>query len=122
MTKKTILTVDDSASVRQVVAITLEGMGYEVVQASDGVEALSRLKTTSIDMIITDINMPNLNGIELIKRVRTLPSYKFIPIILLTTVSEEAKKQEGRAVGAIAWIVKPFTPDQLRTVVKKVLG
>jgi len=122
MAKKTILTVDDSASVRQVVAIALETAGYGVVQAADGLEALVRLKDASIDMIITDINMPNLNGIDLIKQVRTTPGYKFTPIVLLTTVTDEAKKQEGRAVGATAWITKPFTPDQLRAVVKKVLG
>ncbi|CAK0753988.1 two-component system, chemotaxis family, chemotaxis protein CheY [Gammaproteobacteria bacterium] len=122
MTKKTILTVDDSASVRQVVTITLESAGYGVVQASDGQEALVQLKTTAVDMIITDINMPNLNGIELIRQVRTTPGYKFTPIVLLTTVTDEAKKQEGRAVGATAWITKPFTPEQLRSVVKKVLG
>ncbi|CAK0764162.1 two-component system, chemotaxis family, chemotaxis protein CheY [Gammaproteobacteria bacterium] len=122
MTNKTILTVDDSASVRQVVTIALEAAGYGVVQAADGQEALVRLKTAPIDLIITDINMPNLNGIDLIKQVRTMPGYKFVPIVTLTTVTDEAKKQEGRAAGATAWIVKPFTPDQLRAVVKKVLG
>lgn len=119
---KKILSVDDSASVRQMVTFALEAAGYETAQAADGREALEYLKKSPVDMIVTDLNMPNLNGIELIKQVRALPGFKFVPIILLTTESEESKKQEGKAAGATGWIVKPFNKDQLLAVVKKLLG
>ena len=119
---KKILSVDDSASVRQMVTFALETAGYHTVQATDGREALALLKTTPVDMIVTDLNMPNLNGIELIKQVRALPSFKFVPIVLLTTESEDAKKAEGKAAGATGWIVKPFNQGQLLAVVKKLLG
>ncbi len=119
---KKILSVDDSASVRQMVTFALETAGYATVQASDGKEALALLKTTPVDMIVTDLNMPNLNGIELIKQVRALPAFKFVPIVLLTTESEDSKKAEGKAAGATGWIVKPFNQDQLLAVVKKLLG
>lgn len=119
---KKILSADDSASVRQMVALTLEGAGYQVVGASDGKEALALLKASPVDMIITDLNMPNLNGIELIKQVRALPGFKFLPIVLLTTESEETKKKEGQAAGATGWIVKPFNQAQLLAVVKKLVG
>ncbi len=119
---KKILSVDDSASVRQMVTFALETAGYETVQAEDGREALALLKTTTVDMIVTDLNMPNLNGIDLIKQVRALPNFKFVPIVLLTTESEDSKKAEGKAAGATGWIVKPFKQDQLLAVVKKLLG
>ncbi len=119
---KKILSVDDSASVRQMVTFALETAGYQTVQASDGKEALAVLKTTPVDMIITDLNMPNLNGIDLIKQVRAMPNFKFVPIVLLTTESEDKKKAEGKAAGATGWIVKPFNQDQLLAVVKKLLG
>ena len=119
---KKILSVDDSASVRQMVTFALETAGYQTVQAGDGKEALALLKTTPVDMIVTDLNMPNLNGIELIKQVRALPGFKFVPIVLLTTESEDSKKAEGKAAGATGWIVKPFKQDQLLAVVKKLLG
>jgi two-component system chemotaxis response regulator CheY len=119
---KKILSVDDSASVRQMVTFTLEAAGYQVAQAGDGAEALAYLKTSPVDMIVTDLNMPNLNGIDLIRQVRTLPAFKFVPIVLLTTESDEAKKQEGKAAGATGWIVKPFKQEQLLAVVKKLLG
>ncbi len=119
---KKILSVDDSASVRQMVTFALETAGYQTAQAADGKEALAYLKGSPVDMIITDLNMPNLNGIELIKQVRTLPGFKFVPIVLLTTESEDAKKAEGKAAGATGWIVKPFKQDQLLAVVKKLLG
>ena len=119
---KKILSVDDSASVRQMVTFALETAGYQAVQAGDGKEALALLKTTPVDMIVTDLNMPNLNGIELIKQVRALPGFKFVPIVLLTTESEDSKKAEGKAAGATGWIVKPFKQDQLLAVVKKLLG
>lgn len=117
---KRIMTVDDSASVRQMVAFTLKKEGYDVIEASDGKDALSKL-TGSIDMVITDLNMPNLDGIGLIKGIRAQAAYKFIPVVMLTTESQAGKKAEGKAAGATGWIVKPFTPDQLLAVVKKVL-
>jgi two-component system chemotaxis response regulator CheY len=119
---KTIMTVDDSASVRQMVSFTLKQAGYTVVEAVDGKDALNKLNGSGVHMIITDLNMPNLDGIGLIRGVRAQSSYKFIPIILLTTESQIEKKQEGKSAGATGWIVKPFNPDQLLTVVKKVLG
>ncbi|MEO5356913.1 MAG: response regulator [Nitrospirae bacterium YQR-1] len=119
---KTIMTVDDSASVRQMVSFTLKGAGYTVVEAVDGKDALAKLAVTPVNMVITDLNMPNLDGIGLIKGIRALPDFKFIPIIMLTTESQDSRKQEGKAAGATGWIVKPFKPDQLLGVVKKVLG
>ncbi|HJV34814.1 response regulator [Geomonas sp.] len=119
---KTIMTADDSASVRQMVAFTLRQEGYEVVEAVDGKDALHKLGSTRVDMLITDLNMPNLDGIGLIKGARALPSCKFIPIVMLTTESQDSRKQEGKAAGATGWIVKPFKPEQLIAVVKKVLG
>jgi len=118
---KTIMTADDSASVRQMVSFTLKQAGYEVIEAADGKDALTKLNGAQIDMLITDLNMPNLDGIGLIKGVRGMPNHKFIPIIMLTTESQESKKAEGRTAGASGWIVKPFKPDQLLAVVKKVL-
>ncbi len=117
-----ILAVDDSASMRQMVAFTLKGAGYDVVEASDGVKALSIAKTRSVNLVVTDVNMPNMDGITLIKQLRTLPNYKFIPMLMLTTESGGDKKREGKAAGATGWIVKPFNPDQLLATIKKVLG
>jgi two-component system chemotaxis response regulator CheY len=119
---KVILTADDSASVRQMVGFTLKGAGYQVVEASDGQDALAKAKANGVHMVVTDLNMPNMNGIELIKALRAEPKYKFIPIVMLTTESQDTKKQEGKSAGATGWIVKPFKPDQLLAVVKKVLG
>lgn len=118
---KTILTADDSASMRQMVSFTLKGAGYEVVEAVDGKEGLSMASQTKVDMIITDLNMPNMDGIEMIRNVRAMAQYKFIPIILLTTESQDGKKKEGKAAGATGWIIKPFKPEQLLGVIKKVL-
>jgi len=117
---KTIMTVDDSASVRQMVAFTLKNAGYGVIEAVDGKDAVSKLKG-SIDMVVTDLNMPNMDGIQLIRAIRAQAAYKFIPIIMLTTESQSGKKQEGKDAGATGWIVKPFKPEQLLTVVQKVL-
>jgi len=119
---KRIMTVDDSVSVRQMVSFTLKNAGYETIEASDGKDALSKLNGSGINMIVTDLNMPNLDGIGLIKEVWAKSEYKFIPIIMLTTESQDNKKQEGKSAGATGWIVKPFKPDQLLAVVKKVLG
>jgi two-component system chemotaxis response regulator CheY len=119
---KVIMTVDDSASVRQMVSFTLKQNGYDVVEAVDGRDGLQKLSGTKVDMIITDLNMPNLDGIGLIKGARAIPACKFIPIIMLSTESQDSKKAEGKAAGATGWIVKPFKPEQLISVVKKVLG
>jgi len=119
---KTVMTVDDSASIRQMVGFTLKGAGYEVIEAEDGKDALMKLDGRTVHMIIADLNMPNLDGIGLIREVRSSGSYKFIPIIMLTTESQETKKVEGKKAGATGWIVKPFKPEQLLSVVKKVLG
>lgn len=120
---KVIMTVDDSASVRQMVGFTLKNAGYQVVEAGDGKEALSRLNASpAVHMVITDLNMPNMDGIGLIRALRSKDAYRFIPIIMLTTESQAEKKQEGKAAGATGWIVKPFKQDQLLAVVKKVLG
>lgn len=118
---KNILIVDDSASVRQVVSIALRGAGYEVQEGCDGKDALSKLKGQKVHMIISDVNMPNMDGISLVKAVKQLPAYKFTPIVMLTTESQEAKKREGQEAGAKAWIVKPFKPDQLLGVVQKLV-
>lgn len=117
---KTIMTVDDSASVRQMVSFTLKNAGFSVIEAVDGKDALGKLKG-AVNMIVTDLNMPNMDGIELIRNVRKNPSYKFIPIVMLTTESQASKKQEGKSAGATGWIVKPFKPDQLLSVVNKLL-
>jgi two-component system, chemotaxis family, chemotaxis protein CheY len=119
---KTIMTVDDSASIRQMVSFTLRESGYQVIEAVDGRDALSKLNGTQIHMLLTDLNMPNMDGIELIRNVRANSSFRFIPIIMLTTESQAEKKQEGKTAGATGWIVKPFKPEQLLAVVKKVLG
>jgi two-component system, chemotaxis family, chemotaxis protein CheY len=119
---KLIMTVDDSHSVRQMVNFTLKNAGYDILEAADGSEALSKLNGTRVHMIITDLNMPNLDGLGLIRSVRGRAEYRFIPIIMLTTESQAEKKQEGKAAGATGWIVKPFKPEQLLAVVKKVLG
>lgn len=119
---KVIMTADDSASVRQMVSFTLKGAGYEIVEAVDGQDALAKLNGGKVDMLITDLNMPNIDGIEVIRQARANGKCKFMPIIMLTTESQTSKKQEGKAAGATGWIVKPFRPDQLLAVVKKVLG
>ncbi len=119
---KVIMTVDDSASVRQMVSFTLKGAGYSVVEAVDGSDALSKINGQKVEMVITDLNMPNLDGIGLIRKIRSETAYRFIPIVMLTTESQESKKQEGKSAGATGWIVKPFKPEQLLAVVRKVLG
>lgn len=117
-----ILAVDDSASMRQMVSFTLKGAGHEVIEASDGDEALTIAKGKSVDLVITDVNMPKMDGITLIKELRGLPSYKFTPLLMLTTESSGDKKAQGKSAGATGWIVKPFNPDQLLNTVNKVLG
>ena len=119
---KTVLSVDDSASIRQMVKLTLSGAGYEVVQAGDGAEGLAKAQSTAVDLVVTDLNMPVMNGLGLIRELRKLPNYKGVPIIFLTTESDAAMKAEAKAAGATGWITKPFQQDQLVAVVKKVLG
>jgi two-component system chemotaxis response regulator CheY len=118
---KTIMTVDDSASLRQMVGVVLRGGGYGIVEAVDGLDALSKLKGQELHLFLTDVNMPRMGGLEFTRQIRAMPEYKFVPIVLLTTESSVEKKQEGKAAGATAWIVKPFNPDQLLAVVKKVM-
>jgi len=117
-----ILAVDDSASMRQMVSFTLKGAGHDVQEACDGVEALKAAQAGSFDLVLTDINMPNMDGVTLIKELRALPAYKFTPMLTLTTESGAEKKSEGKQAGATGWIVKPFSPDQLLATIKKVLG
>lgn len=118
---KTIMIVDDSASLRQVVSISLRGAGYEVIEGCDGVDALAKLTGQKVHLIISDVNMPKMDGISLVKAVKELPAYRFTPIVMLTTESQEAKKSEGQAAGAKAWMLKPFNPQQLLTVVQKLV-
>ena len=118
---KTILIVDDSASVRQVVSISLRQAGYDVVEAADGMDALSKLDGRKLHLVISDVNMPRLDGIGLLKQLKEHASYKFTPVIMLTTEAGEAKKQEGRVAGAKAWVVKPFQPAQLLAAVAKLI-
>ena len=118
---KTILIVDDSSSVRTVVATALKGAGYSVVDACDGKDALGKLNGDKIHLIISDVNMPNMDGITFVKEVKKLPNYKFTPICMLTTESEQSKMQEGKDAGAKAWIVKPFQPPKLLAAVEKLV-
>ena len=117
-----LLIVDDSTSMRQMVAFALSGGGYNVKEAEDGVAALEVAKTQKFDAVITDVNMPNMDGIALIRELRQLPDYKFTPLLMLTTESAADKKAEGKAAGATGWLVKPFNPEQLVATVQKVLG
>lgn len=118
-----ILAVDDSPSMRQMVEFTLRGAGYDVVMAEDGVDALNVAKETgSVDLVLTDINMPNKNGIELLKDLRQLPDYKFTPMLVLTTESSTEMKMQGKDAGATGWIVKPFNPDKLLAMIGRVLN
>ena len=119
---KYIMIVDDFAGIRRMVSATLKGAGYEVVEAVDGKDALAKLASTPFQMVITGLNMPNLDGMGLVKGIRANPAYKLIPIIMVTAEARDSKKQEGKAAGVTGWIIKPFKPEQLITVVKKVLG
>ena len=118
---KTIMIVDDSASLRQVVGIALKGAGYDILEGSDGKDALSKLTGQKVHLIISDVNMPNMDGIRFVTEVKKMPNYKFTPVMMLTTESEEDKKREGQAAGAKAWMVKPFKPDMLLNAVQKLV-
>ena len=118
----TILTVDDSPSIRQMIKVVLGPAGHNVLEAGDGAQGLEAAKSAKPDLVITDLNMPVMNGIEFIRKYRQHPASKGVPIILLTTESDEALKAEAKAAGATGWIVKPFKQDQLVAVIKKVTG
>ena len=116
-----ILAVDDSASMRQMVRFTLEGAGYKVVQAADGIEALELARKSPADLVLTDVNMPRMDGLQLVRELRALDSYKFTPMLVLTTESGQETKQRGKQAGATGWIVKPFNPEQLLATIARVL-
>ncbi len=118
---KTILIVDDSTSLRQVVGIALKGAGYDVIEGCDGKDALTKLDGRKIHLIISDVNMPNMDGISFVKALKQLPAYRFTPVIMLTTESGDDKKREGQAAGAKAWVVKPFQPPQMLNAVSKLI-
>ena len=117
-----VLAVDDSASMRQMVSFTLQTAGFDVIEAVDGVDALEKAKNKEVDVVVSDVNMPNMDGITLIAELRALPQYKFTPMLMLTTESGGEKKSQGKAAGATGWIIKPFNPEQLIKTVNKVLG
>ena len=117
----TALVVDDSTSMRQMVSFTLKESGFDVIEAGDGQEALKNVAGQNVKVVVTDLNMPIMDGMTLIRELRAKPEYKFTPILMLTTESQASKKQEGREAGATGWIVKPFNPDQLMAVIKKVV-
>src|SRR5512142_3230689 len=119
---RTILVVDDSASVRQVVSIALRGAGYDVITATDGQDALRQLDGRRIHLVISDVNMPNMDGITFVAEVKKLPAYRFTPIIMLTTESQEDKKRQAQAAGAKAWVTKPFQPPQMLAAVAKLIA
>lgn len=116
---KTIMIVDDSASIRTVVGIALRGAGYDVVEAINGQDAINKLTGQKMNLIISDVNMPIMDGITFVKQVKQMSAYRFTPIIMLTTESDESKKREGQAAGARAWVVKPFKPEQMLGAVQK---
>ena len=119
---KMVLTVDDSASIRQMVAFTLKSAGYDVIEAADGNAGLAQAKSNNVQLVLTDQNLPGMDGLTLIKSLRALPNFKTTPILMLTTESSDAMKAQGRAAGATGWLVKPFDPQKLLEVVRKVIG
>jgi len=119
---KRALAVDDSKTMRDMVSFTLKGAGFEVIEAEDGKDAIAKLGGGNVDLVITDLNMPHMNGFELIRSLRSQEHYKFTPILMLTTEGDDTKKQEGKSAGATGWIVKPFNPDRLLETVSRVLS
>lgn len=119
---KTVLAVDDSASIRQMLSFTLSSAGYEVIEAVDGVEGFEKAKAQTVNLVLTDQNMPRMDGLTLIRNLRALAQYRTVPILMLTTESSDAMKSQGRAAGATGWLVKPFDPKKLIEVVRKVIG
>ena len=120
--EKTVLAIDDSASIRQMVSFTLKSSGYSVIEAVDGVDGLDKARNKTVNLVLTDQNMPRMDGLTLIKSLRGMTQYKSVPILMLTTESSDAMKAQGRAAGATGWLVKPFDPQKLIEVVKKVSG
>ena len=120
MTKQ-ILAVDDSASMRQMVGFTLRHAGYEVIEAADGIDALKYAQSNAVDLVLTDVNMPNMDGITLVRELRRLASYKFVPMLMLTTEAGYERKMKGKEAGATGWLVKPFNPEKLLATIAKVL-
>ena len=120
--RKAVLAVDDSASIRQMVSVTLRTAGYEVVEAADGQEGLDKARAALFNLVLTDQNMPRVDGIALIKSLRAMTNYRSVPILMLTTESSDAMKSQGRAAGATGWLVKPFEPNRLVEVVRQVIG
>jgi two-component system chemotaxis response regulator CheY len=120
MTKQ-ILAVDDSASMRQMVGFTLRHAGYAVIEAADGVDALNYARSNAVDLVLTDVNMPNMDGITLVRELRQLNSYKYVPMLVLTTEAGQDKKMQGKEAGATGWLVKPFNPEKLLATIAKVL-
>ncbi|EEX37128.1 response regulator [Vibrio metschnikovii] len=118
---KTILVVDDSAAIRQVVSLALKGAGYQTIEAIDGADALRKIQGVKVHLVISDVNMPNMDGLTLLKELKKQPATKFTPVIMLTTESEASKKDQGRLAGAKAWVVKPFVPDQMLAAVNKLM-
>lgn len=118
---KTIMIVDDSPSLRQVVNLTLKNAGYDVIEANDGNDAISKLDGKKINLIVSDVNMPGMNGIDMVKAIKQMAQYKFTPIIMLTTESQDQAKQAGKEAGVKAWMVKPFKPDQMLDAVSKLI-
>ena len=121
MTGKTIMIIDDSPSIRQVVNLTLRKVGYDVIEASDGEDGLKKLFGQKVNLIVCDVNMPKMDGITFLKNLKAMPNYKYMPVIMLTTESQEAKKQEGKLAGAKAWVVKPFKPEQMIEAIEKLM-
>lgn len=119
---KKILIIDDSAVFRKIVSVHLKSAQFDLVEAIDGMDALNKLKSEKVDLIVSDMNMPNMDGITFIKNVKEDPNNKFTPIIMLTTESQEEKKKEGMQAGARAWLTKPFNPEELVNTIKKMLG
>jgi len=117
---KTVLTVDDSKTIREMVSFTLKGAGYQILEAEDGAKGLDVINANAVNVVITDLNMPNMNGLDMIKAIRSNPRFSAVPILMLTTEGDASKKVEGRNAGATGWIVKPFQPDKLIEVIKKV--
>lgn len=119
---RTVITVDDASTIRQMISFTLRAAGHEVIQAADGMDALTQLKSRAVDLVITDIHMPRMDGIELTRQLRTLDRHKLTPILLLTTESDPAMKAKGKQAGATGWLVKPFQQEQLLAVVERVFS
>lgn len=118
---KTVMIVDDSSSLRTVVSLTLKKAGYEVIEACDGKDALGKLNGQKINLVVCDVNMPNMDGIAFLKAMKATPNYRFTPVVMLTTESQQAKMQEGKEAGAKAWMVKPFKPEQMLAAVEKLV-